>query len=647
MSRFISPSIDQIDKLRTPLTNGEKKVLDFFCKNLSEKWEIYIQPHLNGLRPDFVLLNEDVGIAVYEIKDWNLNAMNYFVENNKLFASNDKNKILLEKNNPISKIKLYKQEIYNLYCPRLSSDSNSTKTYAVISAGIIFPFSNTNSVRELFNNFLNDTERKYITISGYSEIENNKIYSVFPDAKRNKSNYMSSDYANDLRGWLVEPTFAAIQRTKPNLDSQQISIVKTRTQSGYRRIKGPAGSGKTLVLAGRAAYLANQGKKVLICTFNITLFNYIKDIVVRFLDNPKNINNITLINFHQLCKRICYSNSMEKEYLDTFKEGEGYALSELIPNLVLKISKNLDNKMFDSVFVDEGQDFKPLWWNVLRNICDDKGEKILIADTTQDIYDTAKAWTDEVMTGLGFQGRWTQLEYTYRMPTDLIEIAYYFAKNYFKDENIELPKENKYIQKDLLDKCELNWIQSNKNNLINDVKIAVEKMMTVTGKKNKVSNSEIMIIVDSKEIGSEIANLLIDKNIKILDTFSSDQKIERTKKISFFMGDARVKITTIHSLKGWECRLLIIVIAKAKTSQELHLFYTALTRLQKNYNGSWLTVVCAENELLEFGKKFFNFSDNSNNNFYCAEGNTLNDLGIECGLEGCSLTNDEKDVFYK
>lgn len=79
IERIISPSLDQLNELRQPLTRGERIVLDFFHHNLDENWEIYIQPHMNGLRPDFVLLNPAVGIAVFEVKDWDLDAVAYKV----------------------------------------------------------------------------------------------------------------------------------------------------------------------------------------------------------------------------------------------------------------------------------------------------------------------------------------------------------------------------------------------------------------------------------------------------------------------------------------------------------------------------------------------------------------------------------------
>ena len=81
MKRVVSPPLDELVKLRSPLTRGERIVLDIFLETLDSRWEIYVQPHLNGLRPDFVLLHPTIGIAVYEVKDWDLRAMSYFVPN--------------------------------------------------------------------------------------------------------------------------------------------------------------------------------------------------------------------------------------------------------------------------------------------------------------------------------------------------------------------------------------------------------------------------------------------------------------------------------------------------------------------------------------------------------------------------------------
>ncbi|EAK4846818.1 NERD domain-containing protein [Campylobacter coli] len=53
-------------------TNGEKFLIEYLNNHLSEDFEIYIQPNLNGNRPDIVLLHENKGVFIIEVKDWKL-----------------------------------------------------------------------------------------------------------------------------------------------------------------------------------------------------------------------------------------------------------------------------------------------------------------------------------------------------------------------------------------------------------------------------------------------------------------------------------------------------------------------------------------------------------------------------------------------
>jgi len=278
--RFVSPTADQIDRLKKPFNEATKLVFEFFDTHLVREWEIYIHPHLNGLRPDFVLLNPNVGIAVFEVKDWDLNSAEYSLEeitdkNWILNAQNENEGIPLRNKNPVQQIHKYKEEIYELYCPRLAQNSG----FAVITAGIIFPFSEEEKVKNLLNPCLEEFGMlkfpKYNPISGKESFHSGNIQSVFPESARQNSYYMEEKRAKDMRNWLVEPDFASTQRQPLEfLDKEQLVLAKTRTASGYRRIKGPAGSGKSLILGARAAELLGEGKNVLVITFNITLIHY-------------------------------------------------------------------------------------------------------------------------------------------------------------------------------------------------------------------------------------------------------------------------------------------------------------------------------------------------------------------------------------
>lgn len=110
IARVISPPKSEFAALKPALTAGEQEVVDFFDRNLPIAWEIYVRPYLNGLRPDIVLLHPQAGIAVFEIKDWNLDAMDYEVINNKddnpeLWATSYKTglRFSMQKDNPIRK----------------------------------------------------------------------------------------------------------------------------------------------------------------------------------------------------------------------------------------------------------------------------------------------------------------------------------------------------------------------------------------------------------------------------------------------------------------------------------------------------------------------------------------------------------------
>src|SRR5689334_20760476 len=101
---MISPPREHLSNLVPPLRPGERAVFDFFDAHLAPDWEIYVQPHLNGLRPDFVLLHPSIGIAVFEVKDWNLAACDWRTdmrEGRSVVLGTDKHGQPIEKRDPV------------------------------------------------------------------------------------------------------------------------------------------------------------------------------------------------------------------------------------------------------------------------------------------------------------------------------------------------------------------------------------------------------------------------------------------------------------------------------------------------------------------------------------------------------------------
>lgn len=617
MRRIISPSPETLSVLRQPLTAGEKAVLALFHRSLPPDWEIYIQPHLNGLRPDFVLLNPAVGVGVFEVKDWNLGAMHYFTEkdsdgNVMLWAEKDGEKFCIQSQNPVTKARRYKKEIYDLYCPRVGQDGRSGKHdgWAAITAGVIFPFAPASSVKLLLAPFLSGPESddyaRYQPVSGQDEITSGRVDLIFPESTRARSRLMNDALANDLRGWLVEPDFATTQRLPLELDRKQRALADARTGSGYRRIKGPAGSGKSLVLAARAAKLINEGKQVLVITFNITLWHYLRDLMVRDADSPEKMRNVRLSHFHYWCKQVCYDIGWGAKYESLVAKMQNASsqfiesmLNETIPALAARAIEHPAATRYDAILVDEGQDYRPNWWTILRKACVADGEMMLVADATQDIYGTATAWTDEVMQGAGFRGAWAQLDISYRLPPRALDMARDFARQFLPAESSLLPEQ----EQGSLDiyPCTLRWVQCSPEEAILTCVDEILAMMALTG-KDGLANADITLLSAHVKAGASVVSYLDEHyRIKSVNTFNTDGVEQRRQKMGFYMGDARVKATTLHSFKGWESRLLVVHIAQAGDAAALALIYAGLTRLKRHVDGSWLTVVCSASELEQFG----------------------------------------------
>ena len=609
MSRFVSPPIDQFDKLRQPLTDGERIVFDLFNVHLPIEWEIYLQPHLNGLRPDFVLLHPKVGIAVFEVKDWNLQAMQYWVEERTgkspiLLGKKDGKRFSLHNQNPIEKIYRYKKEIHELYCPRIDGKSG----FAAITAGVIFPFAKDEDVKELFSKSLAfrgmEKYPNYNPVVGADSVQAGNVDSVFPESSRRYSKYMSEDLANDLRNWLVEPDFSATQRQPLELDRTQLSYVTSRTRSGYRRIKGAAGSGKSLILAARAAELLNEGKEVLVITFNITLLHYLMDISVRWgTAGGKTRRDVTWLNFHFWCKRICEENDCSEEYKNLWSDEKNInqVLNTDLPHLVSVILDGDKNAspIYDAILVDEGQDFLPSWWNVLRKVCKKEGEMLLVADATQDIYGTARSWTDEAMKGAGFSGGWAELKISYRLPQLALDYATQFARQFLPNDMVDLPVSP---QGELsLFPCLLKWVQT-KPELVAEICKEELFLLATDAEPELLAIPDITFLSDTKKSGLNVVEEIGKKGVKTVHTFAMDNQESRRQKVGFYMGDSRIKATTLHSFKGWESRAIVIFIGQQVDQKSLALIYTGLTRLKRHAEGSYLTIVSCANELKSYGK---------------------------------------------
>lgn len=83
------------------------------------------------------------------------------------------------------------------------------------------------------------------------------------------------------------------------------NVANNPNNAKRRRVRGPAGCGKSFGLAARAARLASERRSVLVLTFNTTLSNYLRALVsARCKELQANPSLVTVTPFHPFCSRL-------------------------------------------------------------------------------------------------------------------------------------------------------------------------------------------------------------------------------------------------------------------------------------------------------------------------------------------------------
>ena len=416
-----------------------------------------------------------------------------------------------------------------------------------------------------------------------------------------------ADLVNSMPQLEVQPKNSEGKSTQSSvwnlLNHRQRVLVRQRNKSGYRRIKGAAGSGKTVVIASRAVQCASEGKKVLVIAFNKTMIQYIRSMIrgcATKTDQEHVLSNIECRHYHGWCLDLLDRAGMPRPVAprgqSTGDQWAGYnhSLVEAVQK-VLSRGNGFQIEPYDAIMVDEGQDFYLEWWQCLRLAVksgEDEdgysmGEMLLVADATQDLYGTASAWTDEAMNGAGFRGPWFELEASYRMPPDLIPLISLFVDQYLPHSNLI----NRPIQSDATPEAyPFSWTW--RNIAIDDV---LKKLQEEVERLVKIANGRNIVVQVPSRMGMQIVQMLGSKGINTSHIFNDRGE---NSKDSFILLPSVPGVITPHSFKGCEAPLVITWIDSFGTSDKRNAAYVALTRVQRHVMGSELVVLNNAPELV-------------------------------------------------
>ena len=575
---ILYPDIEVIKKLNPYPTDGELALINKLSRELDDSYNIYFQPFLDGDNPDIVVLKETGGVFIIEVKDWSLESYKYNSIEGKyggFYLAKDMCRV----GNPFQQVTRYKDDIFGMHIEELfmKKEKNRSIFGKLVKVGVYFHKANEYNVKNKFYTNLRDV--KFISKWGYdSDVSSEIRKSLDADCI-----YMNSKLYREFHR-LFQPAFHSLGDGEHMDLTDRQKELSTSKENCDVKIKGVAGSGKTLVLANRAVSATKRtGNRVLILTYNITLRNYIKDRISKVREEF-NWDRFVISNYH----------SFISSQLRKIGERMDIDSNESIVEFLKK--KSHDITKYDTILIDEGQDFKKFWFdNIKENFLNDSGEFVIFADEKQNIYGRDLGNDKKIITNI--KGRWNELNKSFRIGSDISQLAMKYQKHFFKGKYeidsiyteqlslFEKPQEIKYKFDSNITYMKIfeevrSYIKENgiHNNNVCIVAMEIEHLRELEYEARRKYNFKFERTMETKEEYDEICKLYYDEKTRN----SKLEELRRIRKRQFQLDRGTMKISTTHSFKGWEIETLVIIIDVTDDEASEELVYTALTRCKNN-----------------------------------------------------------------
>ena len=590
------PELDEIKDLRVEPTAGESYLLNFLSKYLGKingEFEVYFQPPWDGSFPDVVIMRKGHGILIIEVKDWNLNSYS-IVDKYSWEVRGQNNKAL--KKSPIAQANDYKGLFYNTYSRTLAVElAKNSKNFSIVPAAVFFYNATEDELQNFFGEHLDRGDylsSNYVILLTPDILQRDGL-NVFKGANyllgKYTSKFFTDDIYNELCRVLKPSEYSRMKIAPVTLNAAQKKLATSSTAS-KQKIKGPAGCGKTTILAHRAVdAFRRTNKPVLILTFNITLCNYIRDCISAALENLPDIKGRkkSVLQKFFVIKHFHLFDEIYRNKTDQLKKVRRDG-----KKTVSTFEMDATPIKYATILVDEAQDYEYFWMQkIVENFLEPNGEIVYFGDEDQNIYLRAKMSDVKIPQ---VPGRWNQIKGTYRLSSRIAELARDFQIKFFGGSvgNEIDPQINLFDQTTV----KYHYLQNFDKSAI--MKICREILA-------KESNDDICIMSHLVKYVRPIEKALRDLNYKTLTTFETEEeynilsaqfdedelkdelnKIRRPAKFAFNMESGKIKLSTIHSYKGWGVPTEILIIGNdaedADTFLNHEMIYTGITRAIKN-----------------------------------------------------------------
>ncbi len=573
MAKFF-PDFKDIKTLKQKPTAGEYHALEIL-KDFPNEYEVYFQPYINGYNPDIIIVRKNYGVLIIEVKDWQL--VHYHIDENDHWSLKKDGTPI---RSPIKQVKDYKDNLFDFSIPSMLHEKIKDKnSYGIVQVAVYFHNETSNSIREK-----SIKQDDFYPVFGRDNFNINDLMSHRHIIRKYKNNLFKDETYEEFQR-ILKPSYHTLEQAKEiELDPKQKALAISREKQ--QKIRGVAGSGKTLILAQRAVNShIRHGGKVLILTYNITLRNYIHDNLNRVREDF-NWNNFHINHYHGFMASEANNNNIE---ITNLADYDNEKIFEAVKDQLYK---------YQAIFIDEIQDYRESWIKIIKKyFLADQGEFVVFGDEKQNIYDITLDNERKPYTGIG--GAWLKLDKSHRLSNKILDLAeafqdYFFEKKYELDKAI--PKQLTIDYKE--ESCEKESIEYHK--LDDSISLTDLSDFIISKLKiNSIQPQDVCILAQSNGLlraldfeirkiqkqktyttfeTQEMYDSLLKKNLSESDLKSEIRTIQKNKRFNFWMNSPGLKLSTINSFKGWEINTLFLIIDGESNFESNEKIYTAITR---------------------------------------------------------------------
>lgn len=645
---ILIPNLETAKAAKQKPTEGEVFLLEFLATNLDDQVEVYFQPCFNGDRPDIVLMSPKAGVIIIEVKDWNLDLYSIDTDNKWSVSTASRSQ---QVKSPFAQVYAYKKNFFDIHINGLLEKSLKNKSFfKMIKTYVYFHYGSKEAIQRLYQPHLDrlyDQSREnengfkskkrdfdaYEKTRGWIErgkhrFERDMSLSLHKDRlpkisfpiTAKESTFDESVYAEFKR--LLNPPYHYASEGKPvNYSDKQSKLIQSAAKA-RTKVCGLAGSGKTVVLAGRAVNAHKRhGGSVLVLTFNITLGSYIHD-KISAIREDFSWSYFDIANYHRFITKSLNNSGIEIEIpKDLQYEGKNPAIAKRIAierDRYLEAKYYSNPKVFegveieakyDTILIDEIQDYKPEWIKIIRSyFLENDGEMVLFGDEKQNIYKRALDEERRSRVVEGF-GKWVKLTKSYRYTTEspIISLVESFQKSFLfqnyeldTDESFQLSLTSVGVQAfGIFVKESLGQLAGAIIEIAKDNKIHPNDISIISSQETVLRNLDYVLRTSESHKERTLCSFPSREVSEHPKYSQSYDKIGGAKKIGFNLNSGVMKLSSTHSFKGFESPLIFLLI---NNNDSPEMVFTGLTRAKENL----MVFLEGDSPYLDFFKKHLN-----------------------------------------